>query len=366
MPNKGEHSEVLALLRVLHAGKVQVADARGEPRESWLKVLSVRLPGSPDTSYVIGEDSISASKGAFSRAVVMSRAEAGHLADSLLVEIKSGEKASFDCPSSILASKALQIKSSKASSAFKSDILLEVASPIFEGQALILGFSIKSEIGSKPTLLNAGATLFQYRISEPEGESAMAVQEGLPRSPKRGFPGPMKLLPALKDRGFGVKFEKVVDSTFEQNLKMIDTAFPVMLASVLVHAYAEGETNFERLLGSESLSAELASQLGLPRSVVVKVLRHKLKDLLRQSALGMNPGTEWDGEVEAHGGWIVVKETGDVVCFHTVNDDDFREYLFRSCKVETPSMRRQKAGYAYTDDNGGRPRLRLSLQIRFG
>lgn len=366
MPNKGEHSELLALLRVLHQGRIQVADSLGNPRESWLNVKSAVLPGAQNIAYVLSGDDVEVRDVFLGKSNSIVRSRLSDLADQLYMEVCGSEGASFDCQASNEAVRLLGIGSRKAAAGHKSDLILRVSSPVYEGETLELGFSIKSEIGGMPTLLNAGATQFQYRISEPEGVSAMAVQEGIPRSRGKDFPGPMKLLPALKDRGFRVQFEKVVDSTFEQNLKMIDTAFPVMLAAVLVHAYAEEETNFERLLGSESLTAQLASQLGLSRSAVGKVLRHKIKDLLRQSALGMNPGTEWDGEVQAHGGWIVVKETGEVVCFHIVNDDDFREYLIRSCKVETPSMSRHQAGYAYADENGGEPRLRLSLQIRFG
>jgi hypothetical protein len=363
MPNRGEHSEVLALLRVLHAGKVQVADAAGQPRKSWLKVLCVRLPGSPDTKYVIGEKSISSSKEQVIRGDLMSRDEAGRLADALFEEIRAGEGASFDCPSSAIATEALQIVSSRASSAFKSDILLEVASPIFEGETLTLGFSIKSEIGSKPTLLNAGATHFEYQIRSDDDTDPIQVQESIPRAEGRQYPGPMKLLPALRRAGIRVVFERVVDPVFEMNLRMIDTSFPRMLADVLKHSYLEGEARLARLLDSESLRTELAAATGLPAPIAARVVRHKLKDLLRQSALGMNPASEWGGETEAHGGWLIVRESGELVCFHLVNDDEFREFLYSAYKIDTPSMTRHKAGYVYRQ-NDGISLLRLSLQIR--
>lgn len=363
MSNRGEHSEVLALLRVLHSGKVQVADARGAPRDSWLRVLSARLPGAPDTCYLIGEQSISTRNGAVTREHVLSRDEAGLLADSLVVEIRSGSGASFDCPSATRALDLLQIVSRRASSAFKSDILLEVASPVFEREVLTLGFSIKSEIGSKPTLLNAGATHFEYRISGDDDVDPLQVQEAIPRAEGKHYPGPMKLLPALRQSGVDIIFERVVDPVFEMNLRMIDTSFPRMLAEVLKYSYLEGETRLARLLDQESLRSELAGAIGLPPQVVARLVRHKLRDLLRQSALGMNPSSEWDGEIQAHGGWLIVKESGQLVCFHLVNDDEFREYLYSSCKIDTPSMGRHKAGYVYRQEDG-MTLLRLSLQIR--
>jgi type II restriction enzyme len=69
--------------------------------------------------------------------------------------------------------------------------------------------------------------------------------------------------------------------------------------------------------------------------------------------------------VEAHGGWIIVKESGQLVCFHVVNDDDFREYLLQGTKFDTPSMTRNRAGYVYKQAGAAFAKLRLSLQVRF-
>lgn len=363
--NRGEHSELLAFLRILHEGKVQVADKCGKPREAWLKVSSIRRPSDPDRCYqIIGEDVVVASNtGAeLTRA---SRSSVGVLADGLLLQIKEGEGAAFICPAVEEAFALLELEGAKAASEAKADLFVDVVSPVFEGEVLSLGFSVKSELGGLPTLLNAGATQFEYRIEGCLAEDALAVQEAAPRNKDKYYPGPMRLMPALAASSARAVFEAVVDPVFEQNLKMIDTSFPRILADTLMHAYLSGELALKDAVRSPALLDELSRALSLPLPMVERIVKHKMKELLRQSALGMNPGRQWEGQIEAHGGWIIVKDSGEIVCFHLVNDDDFREYLLQGTKFDTPSMTRNRAGYVYRQGEEPNARLRLSLQVRF-
>jgi type II restriction enzyme len=168
--NRGEHSELLAFLRILHEGRVQVADKFGEPREAWLKVSGIQRPSDPDRSYQIVGDQVIVMSSAGAELARASRASVGALADKLFLQIKESEGASFVCPAGDEAFLLLRLEGAKAGSAAKADLLIEVASPVFDGEVLSLGFSVKSELGGLPTLLNAGSTQFEYRI---EGCSAV-------------------------------------------------------------------------------------------------------------------------------------------------------------------------------------------------
>jgi hypothetical protein len=355
----------LAFLRILHEGRVQVADKFGEPRESWLKVSSIQRPSDPDRSYLIAGDQVIVINIEGAELARASRASVGTLADKLFLQIKESQGASFVCPAGDEAFLLLQLEGGKAGSTAKADLLLDVVSPVFDGEVLSLGFSVKSELGGLPTLLNAGATQFEYRIEGCSVEDALAVQEAAPRKKDKDYPGPMRLMPALAVSNARVVFESVVDPVFEQNLKMIDTSFPRILADTLMHAYLGGDLALKDAVRSPALLDELSSALSLPLPMVERIVKHKIKELLRQSALGMNPGRQWEGQVEAHGGWIIVKESGEIVCFHLVNDDDFREYLLQGTKFDTPSMTRSRAGYVYRQGEEPNARLRLSLQVRF-
>lgn len=61
----------------------------------------------------------------------------------------------------------------------------------------------------------------------------------------------------------------------------------------------------------------------------------------------MVPSKEWNGDIVAQGGYIVVKENGDVVCYHLYNRDEFRNYLFEKTKFETASSNRHNFGVIY-------------------
>lgn len=363
--NKGEHGELLAFLRILHEGRVQVADKFGEPRQAWLKVSGIQRPCDPDRRYLIVDDQVVVMNNA---GVALARATSVSiraLADKLFLQIKQGEGPSFVCPAGDEAILLLKLEAAKAGSAAKADLLVEVISPLFDGEVISLGFSVKSELGGLPTLLNAGATRFEYRIEGCSAADALAVQEAVPRNKDKDYPGPKRLFPALANSHARVVFESVVDPVFEQNLKMIDTAFPRILADALRHAYLAGDLALKDVVKAPAMLDELSQALSLPRSMVERLVRHKVKELLRQSALGMNPGRQWDGQIEAHGGWIIVKESGEIVCFHLINDDDFREYLLANTKFDTPSMSRHEAGYVYRQGGGSEAKLRLSLQVRF-
>lgn len=81
------------------------------------------------------------------------------------------------------------------------------------------------------------------------------------------------------------------------------------------------------------------------------------------SALGMTPATPWDGLLQVHGGYIIVREDGEIVCYHIYNQDAFRDYLFLNTRLETPSTTRYDFGKVY--EQNGRCYLKLNLQIRF-
>ena len=363
--NRGEHSELLAFLRILHGGTVQVADKAGEPRQSWLKISAIERPSDPGRRYVIRDDNVIVMDESEKEIAVVPKANIKSIADGLHLQIKSASGASFYCASSDEAFQVLKLVGAKAASTVKSDLFLEVVSPVFQGEVLSLGFSVKSELGGLPTLLNAGATQFEYRIEGCSADDALAVQEAVPRNKDKDYPGPMRLMPALAVSNARVVFESVVDPVFEQNLKMIDTSFPRILADTLMHAYLGGELALKDAVRSPALLDELSNVLSLPLPMVERIVKHKIKELLRQSALGMNPGRQWEGQVEAHGGWIIVKENGDVVCFHLINDDDFRDYLLSRTKFDTPSMSRHEAGYVYRQGDSSDAKIKLSLQIRF-
>ena len=90
----------------------------------------------------------------------------------------------------------------------------------------------------------------------------------------------------------------------------------------------------------------------------------KFKSLLVNVALGMTPAKEWDGKFEANGGYLVVKNDGDIVCYHFYDRNQLEDYLVKNTTFDNPSRSRYHYGAIYRGKDG-KAYLKLCLQIRF-
>ena len=94
------------------------------------------------------------------------------------------------------------------------------------------------------------------------------------------------------------------------------------------------------------------------------IYEYKIKQFLNDVALGMKPTEIWQGDYEdATGGYIVVKEDGEIVCYHIYNVNEFHEYLLKNTKLEQASRKRHDFGTLYKEGND--VYIKLNLQIRF-
>ena len=66
---------------------------------------------------------------------------------------------------------------------------------------------------------------------------------------------------------------------------------------------------------------------------------------------------------ESNGGYIIVKENGEVLAYHLYNRDTFERYLLDNTKLDTASTSRHKFGKIYVE--GDKKFINLNLQIRF-
>ena len=77
----------------------------------------------------------------------------------------------------------------------------------------------------------------------------------------------------------------------------------------------------------------------------------------------MMPSKVWTGQYDATGGYLIVKENGDVLCYHIYNKNEFEDYLFNNTKLDTASSNRHDFGSIYKEN--GELFFKLNLQIRF-
>lgn len=125
---------------------------------------------------------------------------------------------------------------------------------------------------------------------------------------------------------------------------------------------------FENLSGSTSVEdciEYLAENdiVGYGFDDLRETYRGKIAQFLLCTFTGMRLGSPWNGRQEVNGGYIVVKNNGDVVAFHSTIADEFKDFLVAKMRMESPSHSRHRDMVIYKD--GDRYYLKLALQLRF-
>jgi len=124
--------------------------------------------------------------------------------------------------------------------------------------------------------------------------------------------------------------------------------------------FLNGEADLEKQVENLTVS----NPLGYDMSGTNIYYRHKVKKFLAEIATGMVPSTHWSGKRDATGGYFIVKETGEIVCYHLYNSDDFEDYLLKSTCMEKAATSRHGYGAAEKMSDG-KYTIKLNLQIRF-
>ena len=272
--------------------------------------------------------------------------------DKLLVDMKSKKdtEGAFELPDTWRFAKSISCQSLKAKSQDKADIHLMVHD-IMSGRDDTFGFSIKSQLGSPSTLFNAsGATNFIYAVT-----GRMLLQNEVDKfNDLKKFKQKFDYLHSL---GADIEFDYVDNEIFDFNLKMVASEMSEVFAE-MIKVYYEGKAN------KISEITEIVAESGIVNTINNGIyLKHKVKTLLTNIALGMVPNTLWTGDYEATGGYIIVKEDGDVVCYHIYNRNAFMNYMFDNTRFDTPSHSKHGFGMIYKKDSC--QILKLNTQIRF-
>ena len=156
-----------------------------------------------------------------------------------------------------------------------------------------------------------------------------------------------------------VTFKKVANNVLHNNLTLLDLGIERIIAECLLNYYSgKGRT----LAETTKLVAE-SDPLNINDHTDQPMYSYKVKQFLLAFALGMTSSTPWYGTFNANGGYIVVKEDGDIVCYHFFDRNDLEDYLFKNTRFETPSTTRHGFGDVYQE--GDKFFLKLNLQVRF-
>ena len=59
----------------------------------------------------------------------------------------------------------------------------------------------------------------------------------------------------------------------------------------------------------------------------------------------------WKGELDATGGYLIVTDDGEILCYHIYNRNEFENYLVVNTKLETANSTGHDFGTIYSDEN---------------
>ena len=355
--NKGEWSEFYAFLKILEERKLFAADKNLEVIDGKFFVFHKIIRDEKDETPKIYDLSQSETQ-------VLITDENGRTLkefdSSLLKEktlkiferIRDERSRTFTIPEACELMEELLCTKVKASNDQKADLVAVIYDRISK-TAPMLGFSIKSMIGGASTLLNPGKTTnFIYEVCGFAGniDEVNAIDTNSQIRDR---------VTSIRENGGNFEYIGVSNEQFDMNMKMIDTALPEFVAYMLFEFFSNNHRTVADLTETLTKDDRMSEKYGLS----LTNYEYKIKNFLDAVALGMVPSKPWDGFAKAHGGYIVVKENGEVVCYHLYNRDEFRSYLYENTKFDAPSSTRYEYGKLYEEN--GKLFFKLNLQIRF-
>lgn len=348
--NKGEWSELYTFLKLLSQGKIYAADENVEKIEDvyYPIIKIIRKENEDKLEYVIADENINV----ILRSDILKsvpREEIEKQAIKLFNSILTNS-GSFELEEISKFANDIFVTKIKAPSIDTTDITMQIED-VYTNLTRNVGFSIKSEVGNAPTLLNAGQTTnFIYKVNGLTEEQMIEIN-AIDTNTKI-----KDKIHAISSFGGNLEYYDMNNDGFKRNLIMIDSSMPTIIGNLLLIYYQSAIKDCNSLV-------ELLANDDPLNFMDKQIYEYKLKKLLCSCALGMKPSKKWDGLDEANGGYIVVKDNGDVLAYHIYNRNFFEQYLIDNTILETASTSRHQYMTIYEQD--GQMYIMLNLQIRF-
>lgn len=354
--NKGEWSELYVFLKLLGDGVLYAADAELNKKEDlYYPLIEILREENKQIKHYNSEDKVNIRifDNTGNLLLNLPKKEFETKAKILLETIQKSDR-TFSVPKIENFMNLIKCTKVKADSSDKTDITL-VLHDLKTLRNDKFGFSIKSKLGGSSTLLNAGNTTnFIYEIKGNITDKQIEEINNIDTKSKI-----RDRLKKIQQYGCALDFYKMENKIFKANLQMIDSSFPKIMSEFLLQYYI-GNTNTIKEL--TPIVREI-NPCNLDTELPHRYYEHKIKNFLIDIALGMTPAKTWDGLYQATGGYIIVREDGEILCYHIYNRNEFQEYMFNNTRFETASSGRHDFGYIYKEYN--QKFFKLNLQIRF-
>lgn len=385
--NKGEWSEIYIFLKLMTDGKVYAADRNMQKLETvFLNIVKIIREEvlSQKYEYYTGKQ-IKIFLNGEEVAPLVDVSEFDKCKDLLWEKLSSTARGNgiaceevegFLNSIHVTKLKALAFSSSNFFGGTE-DITMEVMD-YRSGVNSVIGFSCKSDFSAKSTLFNASAdnTNFVYEVVGNVDDDLMKEFNAIfnYRNKTNKETGEKELKPEvaigdrmryLKEKGCDLQYRKMCVDNAERNLVLSGGAeMPLIIASMLKAYYFDGEGKVENsslLYALEKVVEDNVAGYGFGNTE--SMYYRKLGTLLYDMFTGMRLSSAWDGRSSVNGGYIIAKNDGEVLAYHSCMADEFKDFLVEQLGFESPSATRHKYMEIYKEDD--KYYLKLNLQVRF-
>lgn len=366
--NKGEWAEFYVLLKLLGDGRLYTADKLLKKNlQNYLDIVRIIRQEFDSTllDYIVDQDSHQVRIECQGEQLTeFSMNDFRRNADLLFNGIKDLKGNSVPAPDSVCKfakmiyvskPKAPSVESLKKQFGGKNDIYIEVRDST-TSIVSVMGFSIKSKFAQPPTLFNAGTS--SQLIFEVGNCSDQKMEEfnNISDSQGRGW---SKCRNYLISNNMKLDFVHAANPIYDDNMFLIRESMSKIMAWCMADRLVNSVKNFQVKETTERMILENPLQVPNPQLYYEKAI----KDFLMAGFTGMTAGRKWDGREQVSGGYIVVLEDGEVVCYHSADRESFRDYLYQNTFFEYVSAHKFKWSYLYKKE--GKYYLPLNFSIRF-
>lgn len=256
--------------------------------------------------------------------------------------------------------KAPSVKALEKDFGGKNDIYIEAK----DSQTAVvtqMGFSIKSQYSHPATLFNAStSSQLLYKVSNCDDTKMNEfnnISDCVSGKVNRGWG---LCVDYLNTHNMDLTFTNACNTKFDNNMYIIRNDMNEILSEYVKDRLITGyKDNHNVMEMTDKLVSNNPLNINLPDILYKKTI----KDFLMASFTGMTASSSWNGTEQVSGGYIVVLDNGDVICYHSVDREGFRDYLYRNTHFEYVSANKYKWSYMYKDGNDYY--LPLNFSIRF-
>ena len=365
--NRGEWGEPYAALRILGYRKLFIADENGNPNPNeWMDILRVVRYETNDriVSYRCENPCIEIEvNGKPVKRIQADRFRAA--SDILKIDISGAKGRSFGVSDDVVDFlKDAEIYHLKAKSVEKSDIFLDARDPRNSIIRENIGFSVKCEFGENPTLFNtAKASAAKYKIIGMTDELMTEINSMVD---KKGHAAVSDRCKSIVDNNCQLEYvgyeiaSRAKCEAFKENLDLINPYLHIVIQKIMWNHFMEKQPEIDIVSVVERIIKENPCSLSHPE---IKY-PYMVKMFLYSAYCGMTASTLWDGKSTVKGGYITVKDTGEVVANYAMESEAFKNFLYTHCYLDFPSTDKAHGAYGEVYNDHGEYYFKLNFQIR--